>query len=91
MPKTDEELEIFQNDPVEWFKNQIAGNLPNDALSATVFSAASEMGIKSESREFYIMLAFMALRTADHVMADFLRYRQTNVNPDFYKNLTSRN
>ena len=80
MPFNAKEVESFQKDPVAWMKAQIEENLPTDPIAQNVFKLANKHGIKTRKKEFYIMLAFIALLNNQMVTVDFQRYRLSNPN-----------
>jgi len=76
MPMNRNEVIAFKKDPTEWMKSQIDINLPKDVLAQAVFKLASQHKIKTRKKEFYVMLAFVALMNNAMVTADFQKYRQ---------------
>jgi hypothetical protein len=87
MPRTKSEYEIFNEDPVGWMQKHIEANLPSDNISGAVFQVASAYGIKHTSKDFFVILAFLALMTNERLESDFKTYRANNANPEFYSNL----
>jgi len=85
MPMNSKEVEAFRKDPVRWMKDQIQENLPSDPLSQAVFKLAAKYKIKHRKKEFYIILAFIALMNNELITADFQRYRMMTANPEKFE------
>lgn len=90
LPHTSSEYDVFRKDPIGWIKGSIETNLPNDRISASVFETASMYDIKPDSRDFYIVLAFIALMMIERLENDFQAYRANKPNPSFYANLIKK-
>jgi len=68
-------------------KRHIEANLLNDPIRAAVFKTASAYKIKHNSKDFYVILAFMALMTDEFLERDIQAYRTSHPNPVFYSKL----
>jgi len=91
MPKTESQLKFFNENPIVWMERHIKIGLVDDRLLEAVYKVTEPRGIKFGSKGFYIVVAFIALMSNEHLTHDFQQYRQSNPNPFFYSKLQQNN
>ncbi|MFH1982248.1 MAG: hypothetical protein ABIL58_10405 [Pseudomonadota bacterium] len=79
MPETDAEKESFNTNPLGWYKAQLNEAFHQDPLAHQVVRFCAAHGIKHDTRDFYAVLAFMGLMTAEAVTIDMAALRSTMV------------
>ena len=79
MPWNEIEMRAFRKNPVGWMRDQIRDNLQGHKLTRAVHSMAQKQGIKIKSRDFFVILSYMALVACDQMARELAKCKTDSV------------
>ena len=79
MPWNETEMRSFKKNPAGWMRDQIRHNLHGHKLTQAVHGMVQKHGIKIKSREFFVMLSYMALVACDQMARELAKCKTDSV------------